>query len=66
MSGALPDERPGPSFTMYNVQYIHISHAIPRHPFMQNAEFCNIYKFSSYLTGNTLLLRYKAQPVHSV
>jgi hypothetical protein len=25
----------------------------------QNAEFCNIYKSSSYLTGNTLRLRYK-------
>jgi hypothetical protein len=32
----------------------------------QNAEFCNIYKFSSYLTGNTLRLRYKAQPVNAV
>jgi hypothetical protein len=26
----------------------------------------NIYKFSSYLTGNTLHLRYKAQPVNAV
>jgi hypothetical protein len=32
----------------------------------QNAEFCNIYKFSSYLTGNTLRPRYKAQPVNAV
>jgi hypothetical protein len=32
----------------------------------QNAEFCNIYKFNSYLTGNTLRLRYKAQPVTAV
>jgi hypothetical protein len=32
----------------------------------QKAEFCNIYKFSSYLTGNTLRLRYKAQPVNAV
>jgi hypothetical protein len=32
----------------------------------QNAEFCNIYKSSSYLTGNTLRLRYKAQPVNAV
>jgi hypothetical protein len=32
------------------------------------AEFLlnNIYKFSSYLTGNTLRLRYKAQPVNGV
>jgi hypothetical protein len=27
---------------------------------------CSIYKFSSYLTGNTLRLRYKAQPVNAV
>jgi hypothetical protein len=26
----------------------------------------NIYKFSSYLTGNKLRLRYKAQPVNAV
>jgi predicted RNA-binding protein len=26
----------------------------------------DIYKLSSYLTGNTLLLRYKAQPVNAV
>jgi hypothetical protein len=26
----------------------------------------NIYKSSSYLTGNTLRLRYKAQPVNAV
>jgi hypothetical protein len=26
----------------------------------------NLYEFSSYLTGNTLRLRYKAQPVNSV
>jgi hypothetical protein len=26
----------------------------------------NIYKFSPYLTGNTLHLRYKAQPVNAV
>jgi hypothetical protein len=26
----------------------------------------NIYKFSSYLTGNTLRLRYKDQPVNAV
>jgi hypothetical protein len=26
----------------------------------------NIYKFSSYLTGNTLRLHYKAQPVNAV
>jgi hypothetical protein len=26
----------------------------------------NIYKFNSYLTGNTLRLRYKAQPVNAV
>jgi hypothetical protein len=26
----------------------------------------NIYKFSSYPTGNTLRLRYKAQPVNAV
>jgi hypothetical protein len=32
----------------------------------QNAEFCNIYKFSLYVTGNTLRLRYKAQPVNVV
>jgi hypothetical protein len=32
----------------------------------QNAEFCNIYKFSSYLTGNTLHLRYKHQTVNAV
>jgi hypothetical protein len=32
----------------------------------QNAQFCNIYKSSSYLTGNTLRLRYKAQPVNAV
>jgi hypothetical protein len=32
----------------------------------QNAEFCNIYKSSSYLTGNTLRLRYRAQPVNAV
>jgi hypothetical protein len=32
----------------------------------QNAEFCNIYKSSPYLTGNTLRLRYKAQPVNAV
>jgi hypothetical protein len=30
--------------------------------FIQN----NIYKFSPYLTGNTLRLRYKAQPVNAV
>jgi hypothetical protein len=27
---------------------------------------CNIYKSSPYLTGNTLRLRYKAQPVNAV
>jgi hypothetical protein len=32
----------------------------------QNAEFFNIYKSSLYLTGNTLHLRYKAQPVNAV
>jgi hypothetical protein len=32
----------------------------------QNAEFCNIYKFSPYPTGNTLRLRYKAQPVNAI
>jgi hypothetical protein len=32
----------------------------------QNADFCNIYKFSPYLTGNTLRLRYKAQPINAV
>jgi hypothetical protein len=32
----------------------------------QNAEFCNIYKLSPYLTGNRLRLRYKAQPVNAV
>jgi hypothetical protein len=32
----------------------------------QNAEFCNIYKSSSYLTGNTSRLRYRAQPVYAV
>jgi hypothetical protein len=32
----------------------------------QNAEYCNVYVFSSYLTGNTLRLRYKAQPVNAV
>jgi hypothetical protein len=32
----------------------------------QNAEFCNIYKSSSCLTGNTLRLRYRAQPVNAV
>jgi hypothetical protein len=32
----------------------------------QNSEFCNIYKFSPYLTGNTLRLRHKCQPVNSV
>jgi hypothetical protein len=26
----------------------------------------NIYKFSAYFTGNTLRLRYKAQPVNAV
>jgi hypothetical protein len=26
----------------------------------------NVYKFSSYLTGNTLRLHYKAQPVKAV
>jgi hypothetical protein len=31
----------------------------------QNAEFYNIYKSSPYLTGNTLRLRYKAQPVNA-
>jgi hypothetical protein len=30
--------------------------------FLQNY----IYKFSSYLTGNTLRLRYKAQPVNAI
>jgi hypothetical protein len=28
MSGALSDERPGLSFTMYNVQYVYILHVI--------------------------------------
>jgi hypothetical protein len=32
----------------------------------QNAQFCNIYKYSPYLKGNTLHLRYKAQPVNAV
>jgi hypothetical protein len=32
----------------------------------QNAEFCNIHKSSLYLKGNTLRLRYKAQPVNGV
>jgi hypothetical protein len=32
----------------------------------QNAEFFNIYKLSSYLTENTLCLRYRAQPVNAV
>jgi hypothetical protein len=32
----------------------------------QNAEFCNIYKLSTYLTGHTLRLRYKTQPVNAV
>jgi hypothetical protein len=32
----------------------------------QNAELCNIDKSSPYLTGNTLRLRYKAQPVNAV
>jgi hypothetical protein len=32
----------------------------------QNTEFCNIYKCSACLTGNTLRLRYKAQPVNAV
>jgi hypothetical protein len=33
-----------------------------------NTEFLlkNIYNFSSYLTGNTLRLRYKDQPVNAV
>jgi thioredoxin-related protein len=31
----------------------------------QNAEFCNIYKFSPYLTGNILRLRYRDQPVNA-
>jgi hypothetical protein len=26
----------------------------------------NIYKFGPYLTGNILILRYKAQPVNAV
>jgi hypothetical protein len=33
MSGALSDERSGLSFTMYNVQYICILHAILRYSF---------------------------------
>jgi hypothetical protein len=28
--------------------------------------YTNIYKSSSYLTGNTLHLRYRAQPVNAV
>jgi hypothetical protein len=32
----------------------------------QNAQFCNIYKSSSYLTGNTLHNCYKAQPINAV
>jgi hypothetical protein len=32
----------------------------------QNAEFCNIHIYSPYLTGNTLGLRYKAQPLNAV
>jgi hypothetical protein len=32
----------------------------------QNAEFCNIYKSSSYLTENILRLRCKDQPVNAV
>jgi hypothetical protein len=32
----------------------------------QNAEFCNMYKFSSYLTENTLHPRYKTQPVNAI
>jgi neutral trehalase len=32
----------------------------------QNAEFCYMYKSSPYLTGNTLHLRYRAQPVNAV
>jgi hypothetical protein len=32
----------------------------------QNAQFSNIYKSSSYLTGNTFRLRYKSQPVNAV
>jgi hypothetical protein len=32
----------------------------------QNAEFCNIHKSSSYLTGKPLHHRYKAQPINGV
>jgi hypothetical protein len=32
----------------------------------QNAELCNIYKFSSYLIGNTSRLRYRDQPLNAV
>jgi hypothetical protein len=32
----------------------------------ETASTRNIYKSSSYLTGNTLRLRYKAQPVNAV
>jgi hypothetical protein len=31
-----------------------------------HTEHKDIYKLSSYLTGNTLRLRYKAQPVNAV
>jgi hypothetical protein len=31
-----------------------------------NKEHIDIYKFCSYLTGNTLRLRYKAKPVNAV
>jgi hypothetical protein len=33
MSGALSDERSGLSFTMHNVKYIYILHAILRYSF---------------------------------
>jgi hypothetical protein len=31
-----------------------------------HTEHTDTYKFSPYLTGNTLRLRYKAQPVNAV
>jgi hypothetical protein len=42
--------------------FLQLNHSGHKTEFLLN----NIYKLSSYLTGNTLRLRYKAQPVNAV